>query len=80
MRNLRQLVDMIEAATEAPFFVFEMDHDEVVVLDAAAARASTPDILRTHNIPQQRSVDLTRPPDAPEAPAAADGVAADASA
>ena len=60
IRNLRQLVELIEAA-EAPFFVFEMDHDEVVVLDAAQARDSTPDILRNHNIPQQRSDDLRRP-------------------
>eukprot|EP00892_Ulva_mutabilis_P000486 jgi/Ulvmu1/10438/UM062_0035.1 len=79
VQNLQQLVDMIEAASESRFFVFEMDHDEVVVLDAKHARASTAEILRTHNIPQQLSQDLRRP-GAAAAAANDDGVAADGSA
>lgn len=78
VRNLQQLVNMIEAAGEAPFFVFEMDHDEVVVLDAAQARASTAEILRTHNIPQQLSQDLRQPQDGAAAATAAAPVATNA--
>lgn len=77
IQNLRQLVELIEAA-DSPFFVFELDHDEVVVLDAAEARASTPDILRNHNIPQQCSDDLRQPP--PPAVATAEDAAPPAAA
>jgi hypothetical protein len=59
--NLRQLVHLVHEAVRggAPFFVFQLEFDEVVVLDAAEALASTPEILRVHNIPKAMSRDLS---------------------
>jgi hypothetical protein len=41
---------------------FDLDYDQVVVLDVAAARASTEAVLVSHCIPADRSADLPRRP------------------
>lgn len=55
--NLLQLACLISDCTDE-FFNFGLEYDEVLVLDAAEARASTAEILRVHNIPQQISAEL----------------------
>jgi hypothetical protein len=39
--------------------IFEFDRDELIVLDAAAAKKATEDLIVTHGIPSNRSKDLT---------------------
>jgi len=40
------------------FIRFELDYDQLVVLDVNAAREATPGILEMHSIPNDRSADL----------------------
>lgn len=57
IKNLLQLACLITDCT-SEFFVFGLEYEEVLVLDAAEARASTAEILQVHNIPQQISAEL----------------------
>ncbi|GAQ86753.1 HrtA/DegP protease [Klebsormidium nitens] len=57
VNNLKHLAAMVEAAT-APFLRFDLEYDQVMVLETAAAKAATPSILKTHRIPSARSEDL----------------------
>lgn len=61
VNNLKHMVALIEDCKDE-FFKFELAHDTVLVLDAAEARASTAEMLRVHNIPQQMSADLLNLP------------------
>eukprot|EP00741_Cyanophora_paradoxa_P007220 tig00001094_g6985.t2 len=67
IRNLRELASMCEGC-EAEYATFRLENDKVIVLEAAAARASTPEILKQHAIPADRSPDV-----APRPPASATG-------
>ena len=60
VRNLAHLAELVDRAAEsgAPFFRFDLDYDEVVVLDAGAAVGATPDILAQHSIPADASPGL----------------------
>lgn len=60
VRSLAGLAAAVAASTE-PFLSFELDSGDVVVLDAAAARAATPAILATHEIPAAASAGLLTP-------------------
>ena len=55
--NLRALVDAIEGS-KGPFVELSLQYDQVVVLDAAAARAATAAVMEAHCIPADRSADL----------------------
>ena len=55
--NLRALVDAVEGTT-GPFVELSLQYDQVVVLDAAAARAATAAVMEAHCIPADRSADL----------------------
>jgi hypothetical protein len=59
VKNLLHLVQMLQAAeATAEFLVFDLDHDEIVVVDGKQAAESTADILQMHNIPRQMSQGL----------------------
>ncbi|XP_008659079.1 protease Do-like 9 [Zea mays] len=55
--NLKHLATMVEECNEA-FLKFDLDHDQVVVLETKTAKAATQDIVTTHCIPSAVSEDL----------------------
>jgi hypothetical protein len=57
VRNLRHLVTLVESCTE-PYLRFDLDYNQLLILETGAARAATAAILETHSIPQQASADL----------------------
>lgn len=57
IRNLRHLVELVEANTE-PFLRFDLESERVIVLDATDALSQSAHILGSHNIPFSKSVDL----------------------
>lgn len=57
VNNLKQLATMVEDCKEE-FLKFDMDYDQVVVLETKTAKAATQDILATHCIPSAMSDDL----------------------
>lgn len=57
VRNLAHLAEMVQQCQE-PYLRFDIDYDEVIVLDAAAARAATEETLLLHSIPHMMSKDL----------------------
>uniref|UniRef100_A0ACD5ZRG7 Uncharacterized protein n=1 Tax=Avena sativa TaxID=4498 RepID=A0ACD5ZRG7_AVESA len=57
VNNLKQLATMVEDCNEE-FLKFDMDYDQVVVLETKTAKAATQDILATHCIPSAMSDDL----------------------
>ncbi|GAB4815905.1 hypothetical protein N2152v2_002951 [Parachlorella kessleri] len=73
VNNLRDLVKAVESAP-GPYIRFDLDYNQVVILEKATARSATPDILAMHCIPSDRSQDLL------EANGAAPGAAAAAGA
>jgi PDZ domain len=75
--SLEQLAAALDACT-APFCVFELDFDEVLVLDRAEAEQSTAAVLAAHNIPHRFSPDLRQKaePGDGKKPEAASGEAA----
>ncbi|PSC74876.1 Protease Do-like 9 [Micractinium conductrix] len=67
INNLKDLVSVIGAAT-GQYISFDLEYNQLVILDRAAADAATADILTQHCIPHDRSEDLRA-----EAAAAAGG-------
>jgi S1-C subfamily serine protease len=57
IRNMSHLVDMVDSNT-SPFLNFELDNDWMIILDAAEAKSKNRDILRLHNIMNDKSSDL----------------------
>ncbi|KAG0513612.1 hypothetical protein BDA96_10G117200 [Sorghum bicolor] len=57
VKNLKHLATMVEECNEA-FLKFDMDYDQLVVLETKTAKAATQDILTTHCIPSAVSEDL----------------------
>lgn len=57
IRNLRHLALLVDSCTE-PYLRFDLEHSEIVVVDGLAAKAATPEILKDHCIPSDRSLDL----------------------
>ncbi|KAL5200361.1 hypothetical protein ABZP36_021564 [Zizania latifolia] len=57
VKNLKHLATMVEDCNEE-FLKFDMDYDQVVVLETKTAKAATQDILTTHCIPSAMSEDL----------------------
>ncbi|GAB4817615.1 hypothetical protein N2152v2_004661 [Parachlorella kessleri] len=57
VRNLRHLAEMVLACKE-PYMRFDVDYDEVIILESAAARAATEEMLQLHSIPNIVSKDL----------------------
>ncbi|CAD6337117.1 unnamed protein product [Miscanthus lutarioriparius] len=57
VKNLKHLVTMVEECDEA-FLKFDLDYDQLVVLETKTAKAATQDILTTHCIPSAVSEDL----------------------
>ncbi|KAF8723565.1 hypothetical protein HU200_021519 [Digitaria exilis] len=57
VKNLKHLATMVEECDEA-FLKFDLDYDQLVVLETKTAKAATQDILTTHCIPSAMSEDL----------------------
>ncbi|CAN6178653.1 unnamed protein product [Urochloa humidicola] len=57
VKNLKHLATMVEECSE-PFLKFDLDYDQLVVLETKTAKAATQDILTTHCIPSAMSEDL----------------------
>ncbi|CAK9209304.1 unnamed protein product [Sphagnum jensenii] len=57
VRNLKHLANMVETC-DGQFLRFDLEYQQIVVLEAAAAKAATPEILSTHCIPSAMSDDL----------------------
>lgn len=57
VKNLKHLATMVEECNEA-FLKFDLDFDQVVVLETKTAKAATQDILTTHCIPSAASEEL----------------------
>ncbi|PRW56735.1 Protease Do-like 9 isoform A [Chlorella sorokiniana] len=58
VRNLRHLAELVLTCTE-PQMRFDVEYSEVIVIDTAAAREATEEILRLHSIPAMASKDLS---------------------
>lgn len=59
--SLPQLAAAVAAATQSdPFLRFDVDHDEVVILESAAVGRSTQQVMRAHAIPSAMSADLAQ--------------------
>ena len=72
INNMQDLVEVVESSTE-PYLRFDLDYNQVVILDKKEAMAATSSILEQHCIPSDRSVDLQN---SNGAVSAADGVVA----
>ncbi|KAK6928288.1 PDZ domain [Dillenia turbinata] len=57
VKNLKSLAHMVESCTDE-FLKFDLDYQQIVVLQTATAKAATLDILTTHCIPSAMSDDL----------------------
>ncbi|KAL6861312.1 hypothetical protein ACP4OV_017012 [Aristida adscensionis] len=57
VKNLKHLASMVENCKEE-FLKFDLDYDQMVVLETKTAKAATQDILATHCIPSAMSEDL----------------------
>eukprot|EP01137_Pigoraptor_chileana_P026877 Opistho-2@8799 len=57
VHNLRHLVQLVSTCTDQ-YFRFEMDEDEIVIIDSRHANEQLPSLLATHSIPADRSVNL----------------------
>ncbi|KAM7475550.1 hypothetical protein LguiB_022793 [Lonicera macranthoides] len=57
VKNLKSLADMVESCTDE-FLKFDLEYQQIVVLQTKTAKAATVDILTTHCIPSAMSDDL----------------------
>ncbi|CAI5945693.1 unnamed protein product [Closterium sp. NIES-64] len=57
VKNLLQLARLVDQCTD-PFMQFDLDYDQVLVLETAKAKDATPDILAIHSIPSHCSSDI----------------------
>ncbi|OEL20967.1 Protease Do-like 9 [Dichanthelium oligosanthes] len=57
VKNLKNLVIMVENCKDE-FLKFDLEYDQIVVLETKTAKAATQDILTTHCIPSAMSDDL----------------------
>ncbi|XP_075100730.1 protease Do-like 9 [Nicotiana tabacum] len=57
IKNLKSLANMVEACKEE-YMKFDLDYDQIVVLQTKNAKAATSDILAMHCIPSAMSDDL----------------------
>ncbi|KAH7577390.1 hypothetical protein JRO89_XS01G0243900 [Xanthoceras sorbifolium] len=57
VRNLKNLADMVESCDDE-FLKFDLEYQQIVVLQTKTAKAATFDILTTHCIPSAMSDDL----------------------
>lgn len=60
VKNLRGLMEVAESS-EDKYLRFQMEYNQLLVMETAAARAATPDILTMHYIPHDRSEELRGP-------------------
>ncbi|KAM6549897.1 hypothetical protein CsatB_021573 [Cannabis sativa] len=59
VRNLKTLANMVESCKDE-YLKFELEYDQIVVLQTKTAREATLDILATHCIPSAMSDDLKK--------------------
>eukprot|EP00249_Psilotum_nudum_P010395 c22518_g1_i3 orf=508-2871(-) len=59
VKNLKHLAHMVEMCKEE-FLRFDLEYEQILVLETAKANAATPDILATHCIPSAMSDDLKK--------------------
>ncbi|GAB4845629.1 Protease Do-like 9 [Ancistrocladus abbreviatus] len=57
VRNLKNLASMVDSCKDE-FMKFDLEYDQIVVLQTETAKAATLDILSTHCIPSAKSDDL----------------------
>ena len=55
--NLKELVKLVDECKE-DYLRFDLEYNQMVILEAKDARLATKDILLTHCIPSDRSEDL----------------------
>ncbi|KAK9908877.1 hypothetical protein WJX75_004161 [Coccomyxa subellipsoidea] len=65
VRNLRHLAQLTSACTQ-PFMRFDLEYNEVVILETKNAHAATKEILALHSIPAAVSKDLLEVVSVPE--------------
>ena len=58
VKNLRHLIELVEADADEPFVVFKGNNRSVVVLDREKAELENPEILETYGISADRSENL----------------------
>ncbi|GAQ91114.1 HrtA/DegP protease [Klebsormidium nitens] len=61
IRNIKQLAELVESCQD-PFLKFDLEYNEMLVLENAAARRATAQVLQDHCIPSARSADLVSTP------------------
>ncbi|KAG0448356.1 hypothetical protein HPP92_027888 [Vanilla planifolia] len=59
VKNLKSLANMVENSVDE-FLRFDLEYDQIVVLQTEKAKAATLDILTTHCIPSAMSQDLKK--------------------
>ncbi len=59
VRNLEEMIELVERGAGEEFVVFESPAGRKMVLDREKAKKEHPDILRVYRVPQDRSDDLT---------------------
>jgi len=57
VRNLKHLAELVTACSEK-YMRFEMEYNELVVLETPEALAATPDVMESHSVPHLMSKDL----------------------
>ncbi|XP_020597121.1 protease Do-like 9 [Phalaenopsis equestris] len=57
VKNLKSLATMVENCN-SEFLQFDLEYEQIVVLETKTAKAATPEILTTHCIPSSISADL----------------------
>lgn len=57
VKSLRHLAELVDACpAEEEYFIFQLDYDEVIILNRTAAKQEADSILATHRIPSTRSI------------------------
>jgi len=59
VRNLAHLAQLVAGCTE-PFMRFDLEYNEIVVVESGAAVAATQDIMASHGVPHLMSADLRK--------------------
>jgi hypothetical protein len=58
IRNLQDLIRIVETETENPFVVFKTDDNQTIALERSKAEATQAEILTTYRIAEDRSANL----------------------
>jgi hypothetical protein len=59
VRNLKHLAELVISCSEG-YMRWDLEYNEVVVLETATALAATPTLLESHSVPHLMSADLRK--------------------